>query len=179
MGGGLLAKRAENLSASNIGCISSFGFADLVSKTVLRCTKVQTIERKAIKFYAKFSQRLYQWIYQASLRRLWPIVFSKWVKMFKDGQEGIRQYRLLTVISHIDENVTRARDLLNYDSRISVRMIADTHNLQITTRHTIPTSDLNMRKLCAKLFSKMYGRAEDQSCNHCDSDELHIPVPIK
>ena len=57
--------------------------------------------------------------------------------------------------SQTDENVTRVRDLLNSDRRMSVRLLADTVNIPKTVVHCIVTDELNMRKVCAKLVPKL------------------------
>ena len=82
---------------------------------------------------------------------------SRWLKMFKESWEEVienpRSGRTLT--SHTDEKVTCARNLLNSDHWMSVRMIPLTLNLQIATVHTIITNNLNMQKVCAKLVHEV------------------------
>ena len=82
---------------------------------------------------------------------------TRWMKKFKGGQEGVdddpRSGRPST--SQSDENVTRVRELLNADRRMTVRLLADTLDIPKTVVHRIVTEELNMRKVCAKLVPKL------------------------
>lgn len=87
------------------------------------------------------------------------------MKKFKEGQEGVeddpRSGRPST--SQTDENVTRVRDLLNTDRRMTVRLLADTLNIPKTVVHRIVMDELNMRKVCAKLVPKLL--TDEQKAN--------------
>ena len=54
-----------------------------------------------------------------------------------------------------DENVTKVRDLVRYDQRLTVRMISNVLNLTRQTVHEILTFELGMQKNCAKLVPKI------------------------
>ncbi|XP_071449362.1 protein GVQW3-like isoform X2 [Hetaerina americana] len=89
----------------------------------------------------------------------------KWHKLFKDGRESVddepRAGRPST--SRTDDNVQRVREVLNSDSRLSVRMIADRIGIDKMTVHTIITENLAMRKICAKLVPKALSYDQKQS----------------
>lgn len=77
--------------------------------------------------------------------------------MFKEGRDKVIDSTCSgrQSTSHINENVT---------GRISVKMIAQTLNIQIDTMHTIMTNHLNMRKYCSKVAPQsVEGRTEGQS----------------
>lgn len=80
----------------------------------------------------------------------------RWFKAFSDGRESVaddpRSGRPLT--SKSDDNVERIRDLVRYDRRLTVRMIAEQLNLNHTTVHQILTNELDMKKVCAKLVPR-------------------------
>jgi hypothetical protein len=81
----------------------------------------------------------------------------RWLKLFKNGREEVeddpRSGRPSN--SKSDKNVSRFRDLLNTDRRMSVRMIEDTLSIPKTTVHDIVTDNLHMRKVCAKMVPKL------------------------
>ena len=77
----------------------------------------------------------------------------RWHKAFLDGRESVedepRCGRPCT--SKTDENVTKVRDLVRYDRRLTVRMISSVLNLNCQTVYGILTFELGMQKICAKL----------------------------
>ena len=77
----------------------------------------------------------------------------RWHKAFLDGRESVedepRWGRPCT--SKTDENVTKVRDLVRSDRRLTVRMINSVLNLNRQTVHVILTLELGMQKICAKL----------------------------
>ena len=54
-----------------------------------------------------------------------------------------------------DENVTKVRDLVRSDRRLTVRMISSVLNLNRQTVYEILTFELAMQKIYAKLVSKI------------------------
>ena len=50
--------------------------------------------------------------------------------------------------------MTKERDLVRSDRRLTVRMISSVMNLNRQTVHVILTFELGMQKICAKLFPK-------------------------
>ncbi|KYN15799.1 hypothetical protein ALC57_11971 [Trachymyrmex cornetzi] len=74
-----------------------------------------------------------------------------WHKAFLEGREEIndeaRAGRPSTITT--DENVTRVRELLNSDRRLSVRLVAQILKIPKSTVHEIVTNNLQMRKVCA------------------------------
>ncbi|KAJ8942515.1 hypothetical protein NQ318_007244 [Aromia moschata] len=81
----------------------------------------------------------------------------RWHKAFAEGREDVndknRAGRPST--SSSDDNVKRVRDLLNTDRRLSVRLISETLYITKTIVHEIVSESLGMRKVCAKLVTKL------------------------
>ena len=50
-----------------------------------------------------------------------------------------------------EENVTKVRDLVRSDRRLTVRMISSVLNVNRQTVHEILTFELGIQKICAKL----------------------------
>ena len=82
---------------------------------------------------------------------------KKWHRTFREGREEVtdeaRSGRPQT--SRTDEHLTRVRELLDTDRRMSVRLISELLNLPKTIVHEIVSEDLAMRKICAKLVPKV------------------------
>lgn len=89
---------------------------------------------------------------------------SRWHKEFKDGRETVedkdRSGRPST--SSSDENVSKVKELLESDHRLSLRLIAEELNMCKSTVHNIVTENLNMRKVCAKLVPKVLSDEQKQ-----------------
>lgn len=87
---------------------------------------------------------------------------KKWHKAFREGREDVndeaRSGRPSTSLT--EENVTRVRELLNTDRRMSVRMMGEQLNLPKTVVHEIVSEKLGMRKICAKLVPKVLTDAQ-------------------
>ncbi|KAL1129235.1 hypothetical protein AAG570_013764 [Ranatra chinensis] len=85
---------------------------------------------------------------------------SRW---FKEGREEVvdepRSGRLSTSLT--GENLNHVRDLLNYDSLLSVRLIADALNIPKTIVHELVNEKMNMRKVCAKLGARVLTKKFD------------------
>ncbi|KAJ8959843.1 hypothetical protein NQ318_011576 [Aromia moschata] len=77
----------------------------------------------------------------------------RWHKAFLDGREEVddedRTGRPSTTTTA--DNVTRVRELLNSDRRLSVRLMADMLNIPKTQVYEIVTNHIGMRKVCAKM----------------------------
>jgi len=77
----------------------------------------------------------------------------RWHKAFLDGRESVedetRSGRPCT--SKTDENVTKVRDLVRSDRRLTVAMISSVSNLNRQKVHEILTFELGRQKICAKL----------------------------
>lgn len=89
----------------------------------------------------------------------------RWHKTFKEGREDVedeqRSGRPST--AHTLDNVAKVRAALNTDRRLSVRLIADKVELPKSIVHEIITTELQMRKICAKLVPKVL--TDDQKEN--------------
>lgn len=89
---------------------------------------------------------------------------NRWHKMFREGRKDItdeaRAGRPST--SRTDDHVTRVRQLLNSDRRMSVRLMSELLTLPKTVVHEIVSEDLAMRKICAKLVPKVLTDAQKQ-----------------
>jgi hypothetical protein len=57
-------------------------------------------------------------------------------------------------------NVNRVRDFTCQGQRLTIRMIADELNINECMIHQIVTQDLNVRKVCANMFSKNLNDAQ-------------------
>lgn len=90
---------------------------------------------------------------------------GRWHKAFKEGREEVvdepRSGRPTT--ARTDENVTRVRQVLRTNRRLSIQQIADTTNLSTFVVHGIVTEDLQMRKICAKLVPKVLTDEQKES----------------
>ena len=62
-----------------------------------------------------------------------------------------------------DENITRVKQLVRSDRRLTVGMISDELSLNRESVQTILLHDLGMQKVCAKMVSKILW--EDQKQN--------------
>ena len=62
-----------------------------------------------------------------------------------------------------DENITRVKQLVRSDRRLTVRMISDELSLNRESVQTILLHDLGMREVCAKMVLKIL--SEDQKQN--------------
>ena len=73
-----------------------------------------------------------------------------------DGREGVEDEPLsgTACTSKTEENVTKVRDLVRSDRRLTVRMIGGELNLNHRTVNDILTEELGMQKFCAKLVPK-------------------------
>lgn len=141
-------------------------------------------QRWAIKFCTKLDKKAaetHELLRQAyGESALSYVQVTRWVKKFKEGQEGVeddpRSGRPST--SQIDKNVSRVRNLLNVDRRMSIRLLADTLNIPKTVVHRIVTEELNMRKVCAKLVPKLL--TDEPTANRVlIASELKLRVEIE
>lgn len=67
---------------------------------------------------------------------------------------GCRRTQQWTIQHNRDGNLARARDLLNSDRRLGVRMIAQTLNLSKSAVHELVADEFDSRNVCAKLVLK-------------------------
>lgn len=79
----------------------------------------------------------------------------RWHKLFRESREREEVYgrsgRLST--SKTNENVSRVKNVLNSDRRMSIRMIVDELSIPQFQVFQIVIKNLAMRKVCAKLVS--------------------------
>uniref|UniRef100_A0A8C3CC15 Transposase n=1 Tax=Cairina moschata TaxID=8855 RepID=A0A8C3CC15_CAIMO len=89
----------------------------------------------------------------------------EWHKLFREGRERVedddRSRRLST--SKINENVSRVKNLLNHDHRMSIRMIADDLSIPQTQIFEMVKENLAMRKVCTKFVPRVL--SEEQKAN--------------
>ena len=87
-----------------------------------------------------------------------------WHRRFKEGREVVeddhRSGRLST--SRADENVERVKQKVRSDRRLSVRMIADELGMNSKRVWRIITEDLGMRKICAKMVSRLLNEGQKE-----------------
>ena len=75
----------------------------------------------------------------------------------------------------MDENVTKVRDLVRSDLRLTVRMISSVLNLNRHPVHEILTFELGMQKICAKLVPKFLTNEQKENRRNVCLDLLeHI-----
>jgi len=74
--------------------------------------------------------------------------------------------------SKMDENVTKVRDLMRSDRRLTIRMISSVLNLNRQTVHEILTFELGMQKICAKLVSKVLTNEQKENLRNVCLDLL-------
>jgi len=72
---------------------------------------------------------------------------QQWHKVFLDGRESVEDesFSGIPCTSKADENVTKVRDLVRSDRRLTVRMISSVLNLNRQTVHEILTFELGMQ----------------------------------
>lgn len=87
---------------------------------------------------------------------------KKWHKSFRKGREDVTDEARSghPSTSRTDEHLTRVRELLNTDRRMSVRMMSELLNLSKTIIHENVLKDLVMRKICAKFVPKVLTDAQ-------------------
>jgi len=91
--------------------------------------------------------------------------FFWWHKAFLDGHENVEDEpcsgRHCT--SKMDENVTKVRDFVRSDRRLTVRMISSVLNLNRQTVHEILTFELGMQKICVKMVRKILNNEQKEN----------------
>jgi len=88
----------------------------------------------------------------------------KWAKGFSEGRESVpdeeRSGRPAT--SRTEENITKVRQIVRENRRLTVRSIAEQVNIDGETFRKILTEDLDMRKVCAKMSPKEFTEEQKQ-----------------
>lgn len=118
-------------------------------------------QRYAIKFCVKLGKSATETF--EMIKQAYPDValarsgVFRWHQAFLEGRKEVcdedRAGRPST--STNTDNVTRVRNVLNSDRRLSIRLIAQMLNLPKSVVHDIVTVHLNMRKVCAKMVPKV------------------------
>jgi transposase len=92
----------------------------------------------------------------------------KWMDQFKEGQESVddnaQEGRPST--SRVGENIQRVHNLMMSDCRITTRIITDKLGISKGSVQTILKEDLNMWKLCAKIFLKVLTQEQNDDMLH-------------
>ena len=100
----------------------------------------------------------------------------RWHKVFLEGREEVedeaRAGRPSTITT--DDNVTRVKELLNTDRRLSVRLLSELLDIPKTTVHDIVTNNLNMRKVCAKMVPKVL--TDDQKLRRVETCQENLDM---
>ncbi|XP_054714643.1 protein GVQW3-like [Uloborus diversus] len=78
---------------------------------------------------------------------------KKWHRSFTEGRMEVANEAPSS--SRTEDNVPRARDLLNKSRQMSFRLMSEQLNLWKTDVYRIVTEDLAMHDICAKLVSKV------------------------
>ena len=81
----------------------------------------------------------------------------EWHKRFANGREDVEDDPKSGRPSstRTDENIVRVNELVRSDRRLTVRMMAETLNVNRESVRSILVEDLGMRKLCAKMVPKV------------------------
>ena len=119
-------------------------------------------QRCAIKFCVKLNENATE-TYEKLRRAYGEHAISRtqvfrWHKAFLDGRESVED-----LARQKDENVTKVRDLVRSDHRLTVRMISSLLNLSGQTAHKILTFELGMQKICAKLVPKILSNEQKEN----------------
>ena len=80
----------------------------------------------------------------------------EWHKRFRDGRESVDddQKTGRPSTARTDENVSRVRDLVHADRRLTIRMITAELGRAKESVRNILVEDLSMRKVCAKMVPR-------------------------
>jgi len=81
----------------------------------------------------------------------------RWHKVFREGREYVEDEERIGCpsTSHTLDNVAKVKAVLDSDRRLSVRLMADQVGLPKSIVQEIVTTELQMRKVCAKLVPKV------------------------
>ena len=98
----------------------------------------------------------------------------EWHKRFSEGREIVkddeRPRRPCT--SRTEENVEKISQIVRKDRRLSVRMIAESVNIDKDTAWKILREDLNMKKVCAKMVPRVLTPEQKERRKECCVDIL-------
>jgi hypothetical protein len=77
--------------------------------------------------------------------------------VFREGRKDVEDERRIgrPSTSRTSNNVAKVKAVVDTDQRLSVRLIADQVRLPKSIVHEIVTTELQMRKVCAKLVLKV------------------------
>jgi len=80
----------------------------------------------------------------------------KWVKRFSEGRESVTDEESSgrSATSRTEENVTKVRQIVHENRRLTVRNIAEKVNIDRETVRKMLPEDLDVRKMCAKMVPK-------------------------
>ena len=80
-----------------------------------------------------------------------------WHKRFSEGREIVKDDECpgRPCTSRTEENVEKISQIVRKDRRLSVRMIAESVNIDKDTAWKILREDLNMKKVCAKMVPRV------------------------
>ena len=81
----------------------------------------------------------------------------RWHKAFREGREDVEDEQCIgrPSTSHTSDNVAEVKAVLDSDRCLSVRLLADLVELPKSIVREIVTTELQMRKVCAKLVPKV------------------------
>lgn len=119
-----------------------------------------TEQRINIKFRARLGETAIETLHRPMLNQVYGDHCQKksnvfeWHRRFKEGREDDTR-PLLPVFCRKDENEHRVQVLVKTDRRLSVKMLADEHNLRRETVRKILTEDLHMRKIFAEMVPNL------------------------
>jgi len=130
-------------------------------------------QRWAIKFCVKLNENATE-TYEKLRRAYGEHALSRthvfrWHKAFLDGRESVEDETRCgrPCTSKTDENMTKMRDLVRSDRRLTVRMISSVLNLNRQTVHEILKFELGMQKICAKLVPKILTNEQKEKPKEC------------
>ena len=97
----------------------------------------------------------------------------EWHKRFKEGRESVRDDERCGRRKKVrtPELIGQIKNFMERDRRVSIETISAQFDVSVGTIHTIILEELKMRKICAKVVSRVL--REDQKERRChDSREM-------
>ncbi|XP_070382677.1 protein GVQW3-like [Dermacentor albipictus] len=101
--------------------------------------------------------------------------FLEWHKLFREGRERVEDDDRLGCpsTSKTNKNVSRLKNLMNSDRRMSITMIVDDLSIPQTHVFEIVAENLATRKVCAKFVPRVFSEQQKAHRKAICQDLLH------